>query len=158
PQTTDLYRAQIGPSRTGGADSETIDSVEIGVRKVGKGLQYEIAAYHMKKKDYFFTDSSSENVPNGKTEHTGLELGVFYPFNELFDIGANVTFSKHEYDFDKETSNIEKCSYLVTAPRRMGNIRLGWNVTPKSRAELEWVHMSEYYVNDANTAKYEGHD
>lgn len=158
PQTTDLYRIQQTGATGGAADSETIDSVEIGVRRVGDGLQYEIAAYQMKKKDYFFTDSNTINVPDGKTKHTGLELGLFYPFNELFDIAANVTFAKHEYDFNRESSNIEKGDYLVTAPRRMGNIRLGWNVTPKSRAELEWVHMSEYYVNDANTEKYEGHD
>lgn len=158
PQTTDLYRAQIEPSQTGSADSETIDSIEVGLRKVGEGLRYEIAAYHMKKRDYFFTDSSNQNVPNGKTQHTGIELGVFYPFNDSFDIAANVTFAKHEYDFDKPSAGIEKGDYLVTAPKRMGNIRLGWNVTPQTRTELEWVHMSEYYVNDANTAKYEGHD
>jgi len=158
PQTPYFYRAQIEPSQTGSADSETIDSVEVGVRKVGEGLQYEIAAYHMKKRDYFFTDSSNQNVPNGKTQHTGLELGVFYPFNDKFDIAANVAFAKHEYDFDKPSADIEKGDYLVTAPRRIGNIRLGWNVTPQTRTELEWVHMSEYYVNDGNSAKYEGHD
>jgi iron complex outermembrane recepter protein len=158
PQTTDLYRAQVEPSKTGTADSEKIDSIEVGLRKVGEGLQYEIAAYHMRKRDYFFTDSSDQNVPDGKTQHTGLELGVFYPFNEKFDIAANVSFAKHEYDFDKPSANIEKGDYLVTAPRRMGNVRLGWNVTPKSRAELEWVHMSEYYLDDGNTFKYEGHD
>jgi len=158
PQTSDLYRAQIGPSQTGSADSETIDSIEVGMRKVGEGLQYEVAVYHMKKRDYFFTDSSDENVPNGKTQHTGLELGMFYPFNETFDIAANATFAKHEYDFDKPSSDINKGDYLVTAPKRMGNIRLGWNVTPQTRAELEWVHMSEYYLNDANDKKYEGHD
>lgn len=158
PQTSDLYRAQIGPSQTGSADSETIDSIEVGMRKVGEGLQYEVAVYHMKKRDYFFTDSSDENVPNGKTQHTGLELGMFYPFNDTFDIAANATFAKHEYDFDKPSSDINKGDYLVTAPKRMGNIRLGWNVTPQTRAELEWVHMSEYYLNDANDKKYEGHD
>lgn len=158
PQTSDLYRAQIGPSQTGGADSERIDSIEVGLRKLGDGLQYEVVAYHMKKRDYFFTDSSDQNVPDGKTNHTGLEIGMFYPFNEQFDIAANATFAKHEYDFDKPNASIEKGSYLVTAPRRMGNIRLGWNVTPKTRGELEWIHMSEYYLNDANTFKYEGHD
>ncbi|MED5510427.1 MAG: TonB-dependent receptor [Pseudomonadota bacterium] len=158
PQTTDLYRAQVVPSQTGTADSETIDSIEVGLRKVGEGLQYEIAAYHMKKRDYFFTDSSDQNVPDGKTEHTGLEIGVFYPFNAKFDIAANVAFAKHEYDFDKPNANIEKGDYLVTAPRRIGNIRLGWNVTPQTRTELEWVHISDYYLNDANTFKYEGHD
>jgi outer membrane receptor protein involved in Fe transport len=158
PQTSDLYRAQIGPSQTGTADSEEIDSVEVGLRKVGEGLQYEVTAYHMKKRDYFFTDSSDQNVPNGKTEHTGLELGMFYPFNETFDIAANVAFAKHEYDFDKPNADIEKGDYLVTAPKRIGNIRLGWNISTQTRAELEWVHMSDYYLNDANDKKYEGHD
>lgn len=158
PQTTDLYRAQVTPSLTGRADSEQIDSIEVGLRKVGDGLQYEITAYHMKKRDYFFTDSSDQNVPDGKTQHNGLELGMFYPFNDQFDIAANVTFAKHEYDFDKDSAGIEKGDYLVTAPKRMANIRLGWNVTPQTRTELEWVHMSDYYVNDSNTAKYEGHD
>jgi outer membrane receptor protein involved in Fe transport len=158
PQTSDLYRAQIGPSQTGTADSEQIDSVEVGFRKVGQGLQYEVTAYHMKKRDYFFTDSSDQNVPNGKTQHTGLELGMFYPFNDTFDIAANVAFAKHEYDFDKPNADIEKGDYLVTAPKRIGNIRLGWNISTQTRAELEWVHMSDYYLNDANDKKYEGHD
>lgn len=158
PQTTDLYRAQVGPSQTGRADSEQIDSIEVGLRKVGEGLQYEITAYHMKKRDYFFTDSSDQNVPDGKTQHNGLELGMFYPFNDQFDIAANVTFAKHEYDFDKDSAGIEKGDYLVTAPKRMANIRFGWNITPQTRTVLEWVHMSDYYVNDSNTAKYEGHD
>ncbi len=87
---------------------------------------------------------------------------MFYPFNDQFDIGANVTFAKHEYDFNRDSSDpdtvIEDGNYLVTAPKRMANIRLGWNPTDVTRAELEWVHMSEYYVNDANNAKYEGHD
>ncbi|KKM19471.1 hypothetical protein LCGC14_1655330 [marine sediment metagenome] len=158
PQTTDLYRAQIGPSQTGSADSEKMDSFEIGYRKVGEGLQYEITAYQMRKRDYFFTDSDNENVPNGKTKHTGLEIGMFYPLTEQFDVAANLTFAKHEYDFDKASSDIEKGDYLVTAPKQMANVRLGWNFTPKSRAELEWEHVSEYYINDGNTAKYDGHD
>lgn len=158
PQTTDLYRAQIGPSRTGRADSERLDSIEVGYRKVGEGLQYEISVYQMKKRDYFFTDSKNENVPNGKTKHTGIEIGMFYPFAEQFDIAANLTFAKHEYDFNKASSGIEKGDYLVTAPKQMANVRLGWNFAPESRAELEWEHMGEYYINDSNTAKYDGHD
>lgn len=163
PQTTDLYRAQQTPTERGGrADSEEMDSIEIGVRKVGDGLQYEAVAYHMKKRDYFFTGSDDTNVPDGKTNHTGLELGMFYPFNDQFDIAANLTFAKHEYDFNRDSSDpdtvIVDGNYLVTAPKRMANIRLGWNPTDVTRAELEWVHMSEYYVNDANNAKYEGHD
>ncbi|GLQ00526.1 TonB-dependent receptor [Methylophaga thalassica] len=160
PQTTDLYRIQNNNGDR--ADSEQIDSIEVGVRKVGEGFQYEITAYHMRKKDYFFTDSNDINVNDGKTKHTGLELGMFYPFNSQFDVAANLTFAKHEYDFNRASSDdystIESGNYLVTAPKQMANVRLGWNFTPKSRAELEWEHMGEYYINDGNTAKYDGHD
>lgn len=160
PQTTDLYRIQNNAGAE--ADSETIDSVELGLRKVGEGLQYEVALYHMRKKDYFFTDSNDVNVNDGKTKHTGLELGGFYPFNEHFDIAANLTFAKHEYDFNRAgsdaASTIEDGNYLVTAPNRMANVRLGWSPSEQTRAELEWIHMGEYYINDGNTAKYDGHN
>lgn len=49
-------------------------------------------------------------------------------------------------------------SYLDTAPKRGGNIGLGWNASQQTRAELEWLHKSEYYLNNANTFKYEAHD
>lgn len=158
PQTTDLYRLQQSQIGQGGADSEQIDSIEIGFRELGDGLQYEVSTFAMKKKDYFFRDSGGDNVSDGKTRHYGVELGAFMPFSDQFDIGANFTYAIHEYDFNNAANGIVAGTDMDTAPRHLGNVRLGWNFMPKSRTELEWVHVGRYYSDEANAHTYEGHD
>jgi iron complex outermembrane receptor protein len=115
----------------------------------------------MKKKDYFFRDSASNNVPNGKTRHYGIELGAFLPVGKQFDIAANFTYARHQYDFDHAqpfpASNIIDGNDMDTAPRHLGNVRFGWNFLPTSRAELEWVHVGRYYTDETNHT-YDGHD
>lgn len=166
PQTTDLYRLVQGVNdKIGRAKSEKMDSIEVGVRRLGKGLQYELTTYYMKKKNYFFRDSANDNVADAKTEHYGIELGMFYPFTEQWDIAANLTFARHLFDFDYEgnvrfgnQTVIDDGNYMPFAPRRMSNIRLGWNFLKGSRAELEWIHVDRYYVTESNKETYSGHD
>lgn len=158
PQTTDLYRMRKDTNNALTADSETIDSVEVGVRKVGTGIQYEVTAFHMKKKDYFFRTSSDDNVPNGKTQHYGVELGVFIPLGEQFDLGGSVIYARHQYEFDNATNKIVDGNDMDTAPRHLSNVRLGWNFKPESRAELEWIHVGKYYTDEGNFHSYDGHD
>jgi outer membrane receptor protein involved in Fe transport len=171
PQTTDLYRMRKDTNNSLTADSETMDSVEIGVRKVGNGIQYEATTFYMKKKDYFFRDSADNNVPDGKTKHYGIELSAFVPVGEQFDLGGSFTYARHQYDSDNivtksafagggvdENSSVTKGDDMDTAPRHIANIRLGWNYKPQSRAELEWVHVGKYYTDSGNQHSYQGHD
>lgn len=158
PQTTDLYRMRLASNAATQADSETIDSIEIGVRKLGSGFQYEVSTFAMKKKNYFFRDSNNIDVPDGKTRHYGVELGAFMPFAEQFDIAGNFTYAIHEYDFDNASNGIVDGTDMDTAPRHLANVRLGWNFMPKSRAELEWVHVGRYYTDEAAAHTYDGHD
>ena len=167
PQTTDLYRMRKDTNNTLTADSETMDSIEIGVRKVGAGIQYEVTTYYMKKKDYFFRDSSDNNVPDGKTKHYGVELSAFVPMGEQFDLGGSFTYARHQYDFDNAivgfggpdaSSSISSGDDMDTAPRHLANVRLGWNYASQSRAELECVHEGRYYTDNGNQNSYEGHD
>ncbi len=158
PQTTDLYRQRKESNNTLQADSETIDSLEVGVRKVGSGIQYEVSTFYMKKKDYFFRTSKDNNVPDGKTRHYGIELSAFAPISEQFDISGSFTYARHQYEFDNADNGIVDGNDMDTAPRHMGNVRLGWNFMPKSRTELEWVHVGRYYTDEANEHTYDGHD
>jgi iron complex outermembrane receptor protein len=167
PQTTDLYRMRRDTNNTLTADSESIDSIEIGVRKVGAGIQYEATTFYMKKKDYFFRDSSDNNVPDGKTTHYGIELSAFTPIADQFDLGGSFTYARHQYDFEHEVSSfsgpvlsstIKDGDDMNTAPRHMANVRLGWNFQVQSRMELEWVHVGRYYTDDGNIHSYDGHD
>ncbi|PHS31831.1 MAG: TonB-dependent receptor [Methylophaga sp.] len=163
PQTTDLYRIR-NTQINGEADSEKVDSFEIGIRKVGNGIQYEITTFYMKKKDHFFRDSTGDNVPNGKTTHYGIELGAFIPLGEKFDLAGSFTYARHQYDFDNVgtdpngSNSINDGDDIDTAPRHIGNLRLGWNIKPSSRLELEWLHVGRYYTDSGNVHSYNGHD
>ncbi|MDF1589794.1 MAG: TonB-dependent receptor [Gammaproteobacteria bacterium] len=158
PQTTDLYRSRKASNVSLEPDSEQIDSVEIGYRKVGAGIQFETSAYYMKKEDYFFRTSKDNNVPDGKTKHYGIELSVFAPLGNQFDLGGSFSYARHQYDFDNADNGIVDGNDMDTAPRHTGNVRLGWNFMPQSRAELEWIHVGRYYTDDANEHRYDGHD
>ena len=158
PQTTDLYRQRKESNNVLQADSETVDSLEVGVRKMGAGVQYEVSTFYMKKKDYFFRTRFDNNVPDGKTKHYGVELSAFLPLGEQFDLGGSFTFARHQYEFDNSDASIVDGNDIDTAPRHIGNVRLGWNFMAQSRAELEWVHVGQYYTDEGNEHTYEGHD
>jgi outer membrane receptor protein involved in Fe transport len=157
PQTTDLYRVRKDqPEQM--ADSESTDSIEVGVRKVGSGLQYELTSFYMKKKDYFFRTAFDNNIPDGKTKHYGIELSAFVPLTQTVDLSGSFTYARHQYDFDNANNKIVDGNDMDTAPRHVANVRLGWNFMPESRAELEWVHVSRYYTDEGNLYSYDGHD
>lgn len=164
PQTTDLYRLRTTQNGVA-AKSEDTNSVELGVRKVRSGgFQYEVATYYMKKKNYFFRDASGNNVTNGRTRDYGVELSASVPLGEQFDLSGNYTYARHKFDFNndgdlsKPETKISNGNDMPFAPRQIANVRLGWNFLPNSRAELEWMHIGKYYLDEANQHSYKGHD
>ncbi|OUR72527.1 TonB-dependent receptor [Methylophaga sp. 41_12_T18] len=157
PQTTDLYRLQ-NQQVVGDMDSEQLDSLEIGVRGDANILSYELTAFYMKKKNFFFRDSAGLNVTDGKTKHKGIEASITIPLGEQFDLSANYTYAEHKYDFDNAASGVEDGNYVDTAPRNISNVRLGWDINSDSRAELEWSHIGRYYLDPSNAHQYDGHD
>lgn len=162
PQTTDLYRIQINQV-AGEADPVIVDSVEIGLRDTVGPLRFEFAAYFMQKGNFFFRDSDGFNVSDGDIEHLGIELGFSAELHETVDLSGSLTYARHTYAFDNlvaanSTEDIRDGNDIDTAPRFLANLRLGWTPIEDVRAELEWVHMDEYYVDGANINKYDGHD
>ena len=162
PQTTDLYRIQK-KQVVGELDSEQADSLEIGIRgAVFQNVNYELLGYYMKKKNFFFRDSFGNNVTDGKTKHRGVEASLFMPLTQQFDVGANYTYAIHQYDFDQAAKfgndTITSGDDIDTAPRNIANVRFGWNYLANSRAEIEWSHIGEYFLDPANNHTYDGHD
>lgn len=157
PQTTDLYRLQ-NQQLVGDLDSEKADSLEIGMRGTAGIVDYEVTAFYMKKKNFFFRDPDGLNVTNGRTKHRGIETSISLPLGEQFDVAANYTYARHTYDFDNASSGTASGNEIDTAPRHIANVRLGWNFNNDSRAELEWAHMGDYFLDPANEYEYDGHD
>ena len=157
PQVTDLYRIQ-NRQRTETIKSERVDSKELGLRGTSYGIRYEAVLFLMDKQNFFFRDTNGLNVTNGKTDHRGIEIGLFIPLLDHFDIATNYTHARHEYRNFINASGIVAGNKVDTAPKNIANTRFGWNFVSGGRAEMEWQHMGSYYLEPSNAHQYEGHD
>ena len=137
PQTTDLYRIQ-SKQIPGGAKSEKLDSIEIGIRGGFNIFNIELVGFDMKKENYFFRDSQGFNVENGKTTHRGLEINIIAEFNEFFQIENSTSFAEHEYDFDHLPNGIKSGNQIDSAPELIANTRFIYSPKEGTRIELEW--------------------
>ena len=157
PQTTDLYRIQ-SKQIPGGADSERLDSFELGIRGNFLNLNLELVGFRMKKENYFFRDSQGFNVENGKTTHEGIEIGYLVELSDIFQIEGSASYAKHEYDFNHTPNGIKSGNQIDSAPELLGNTRLIVTPTPGIKFELEWEKIDSYPVDERNAHFYKGHD
>jgi iron complex outermembrane recepter protein len=160
PQTTELYRLQAG-QEVADLDSEGLNSIDLGFRGIVGEFHYEIGSYYMEKEDVIFQDSNRQNVSGASTLHYGIDVSLRWNLPANFDLAMDANVARHEYDSDIEligSSGDIKGNDIDTAPRRFGSLRLGWQIRPQHRAELEWVHMDKYYLEPDNNHEYDGHN
>ena len=161
PQVTDLYSVQLNQV-AGEADIETLDSLELGYKYARGAWRYELAAFAMKKDNFFFRNANGFNVVDGKTNHTGVEASLNYQANNWLSFAGEFTLAKHSYDFDLDegsvANNIADGTRVDSAPDTLGSVRLTATPTHKIMAEIEWRHVGSYFTNPGNTQKYDGHD
>ena len=157
PQTTDLYRIQ-SKQIPGGAKSEKLDSIEIGIRGGFNIFNIELVGFDMKKENYFFRDSQGFNVENGKTTHRGLEINILAEFNDFFQIENSTSFAEHKYDFDHLPNGIKSGNQIDSAPELIANTRFIYSPKEGTRIELEWEKIDSYPVDERNAHFYKGHN
>ena len=157
PQTTDLYRIQ-SKQIPGGAKSEKIDSLEIGLRGNFSIFNLELVGFNMRKENYFFRDSQGFNVENGKTTHRGFEINFLAEFNQFFQIENSTSFAEHEYDFDHSPNGIKSGNQIDSAPELLANTRFIFTPKERTRIELEWEKIDSYPVDERNAHFYKGHN
>ena len=164
PQVSDLYSLQK-QQIVGQIKPESVDSIEVGNRGKILGANFDMAAYWMTKKHYFYRDVDGLNVIDGKTEHRGLELGLSTPLAYGFDAALGTSYALHSYEFTRTEalgsnnySAVAKGSSMPEAPRSLANLRLGYIVMPGTRTEAEWVHVGSYFTDNGNMHSYGGYD
>lgn len=164
PQAAELYRLQSG-QEIADLDSETITSIDLGLRGEVAGFSYDTSIYSMQKRDVIFQDADRQNVSGARTRHEGVEFSVYWSGGSAWYAGIDGNIARHRYDsaanllgsrLDIEGNDID------TAPRHFGSARVGREFSLTSdrslRTELEWVHMSSYYLEPDNQREYEGHE
>ena len=164
PQAAELYRLQAGQA-VADLDSESILSVDLGYRGRSASLRYDVSLFAMRKDDVIFQNANRQNVSGAETEHHGLEFGINWSGDDGWYAGVDGTIAVHRY---ASSANLLGSSLdldgrdIDTSPRHYGSARFGRHfeagALPPISAELEWVHLSEYYVDPNNAHEYDGHD
>ena len=164
PQATELYRLQAGQA-VADLDSESISSLDLGLRGSAGALRYDLGLFAMRKEDVIFQDADRQNVSGAETTHRGLEFSLAWRGDGGWYAGVDGTLALHEY---ASSANLRGSSVdldgrdIDTAPRRFGSARIGRRFAEAGTlplvAELEWVHMGRYYLDPDNAHRYDGHD
>ena len=157
PQTSDLYSAQLNQV-PGEAEVETLDSLEIGLRRTTTfGSEFEVTGFSMRKDNFFFRNADGFNVVNGRTRHEGVEASLNLDLDKGFSLQGSATLARHTYDFTEAANNISDGDRVDTAPDTLGNIALRYDAD-KFGTYLRWTHVGSYFTDPANTQTYPGHD
>lgn len=161
PQVTDLYSLQT-QQQPGEINSETLDSLEAGLKYRARNVSFEAAAYAMEKDNFFFRNSAGLNVVNGKTSHRGLEASARWAPVDWLELSGNINYADHTYNFSDAASSasntITDGAKVDTAPEIYGTGVIKLMPFEDFSAELEWRHLGEYFLDPGNTQTYPGHD
>ena len=160
PEVTSLYARLAVPDLL----PATFDNYELGLRGGFAGGQgkYDIALYRLYGKDeivnYTIAPGNTEPRNAGKTRHTGVELGTRYALSTRWEARLATTFARHEYlDYHASPTLSYDGKIMKAAPENITNAELAWRPRESLRFALEAQHLSQYWMNDANTAEYPGY-
>jgi len=141
------------------------DSVELGLRgKFAGDVSYEVSVYRMTKRDDILSyrnpvTNATTAVNAGRTLHRGVELGLGAPLAQAWRLYASVSYAKHSYEkwLVPGTADFSG-KEIEIAPRLIANTRLVYAPTQAFKLQAEWIKLGSYWLDQANTAKYDGHD
>lgn len=143
-----------------------VDSYETGLRgKSAAGLSYEVSLYRMVKRDDILTQKDpATNAPvsvnGGQTLHRGVEIGVAMPLADALKLEVAYSYAKHTYDSWVTNNANFTGKEMALAPRVIANTRLSYapGFMHGGNFAAEVVSLGSYWMDDANTTKYSGHN
>ncbi|MDO8312149.1 MAG: TonB-dependent receptor, partial [Sideroxyarcus sp.] len=143
-----------------------VDSYETGLRgKTDAGISYEASLYNMIKRDDVLTQRDPVNnapisVNGGQTLHRGLELGASAQIADALKLDVAYSYAKHTYDSWVTNNANFTGKEMAQAPRIIANTRLTYSpgFFNGGGISAEVVSLGSYWMDDANTTKYSGHD
>ncbi|OEC92349.1 TonB-dependent receptor [Acinetobacter sp. YK3] len=163
PEVSSLYGANLV---TPNLKEATFDNIDAGLRfkLLDDRVDGEITLYRLQGKDevinYTKPDNTREPRNAGKTLHQGIEIGGTWKINALYDQRLKVSgsFAKHEYKAFQPSSSLDYSgNTMPSAPKSFGTVEYQIKPVPELLLAVEGVYVGSYWINDANTEKYDGH-
>ena len=159
PQVSELYRGVKVPV----LEPSLYYNYELGGWwNFGEKVALDVSLYQLDGTNeiinVYLDDGTTENRNAGKTLHRGIEYSLNYiPISQLkFRFGgAN---AHHEYVDYVESGNSYNGKKMESAPAWIANAEAFYypQILKGIRVGLEWQRMSSYYMDAANTERYEG--
>jgi outer membrane receptor protein involved in Fe transport len=159
PEMTELYRLQRSQT-VADLESESLASLELGIKHIRGPLAAQFAAYTMRKRDVILRDSSGFNVSDGRTRHAGVEYDLRWNLAPAWSLALGGTFNRQTYDFSRAIDGGETITAgneIDTAPRQLHSLAVDWRPTAAWSARAEAHYVGRYFADAANTAVYPGH-
>lgn len=165
PSNTQLFR-QGKAENTVDLKPIKVDSVEFGLHgRTINNLSYTFSVYYMQKNDDILSfknpDNTREIVNAGATSHQGIEVGLKKALTKSVRLDIAASYAVHRYDDWKPNSTTDYSgNEMESAPRTITNTKLDYTPSAMNdlNLEIEWVHIGRYWMDQANTQKYSGHD
>lgn len=141
-----------------------VDQYELGLRGKAGGFDYQLAAYRIDKRDDILSykdpvSGATQSVNAGQTRHQGVEGGLGFALSQQVRLDSALSYAKHTYEEWRVAATADYSGKeMESAPRLIANTRLSWSPTQGARLQLEWLRLGSYWMDQANSAKYDGHD
>lgn len=159
PEVSQLY----GKSAIPDLKPATYDNYEMGLRMafLEGALKLDSAVYRLDGRDtivsYSIAPGNSINQNAGRTRSSGLELGLSWDNKGAVDARLGASVSSHRYLQYKTSGTLDYSGKeMPTAPNTL-TAEVGYKSIQDARVALEVVHQGAYWMNNANTVRYDGH-
>ena len=159
PEVSQLYGISAIPNLR----PATYDNYEIGTRIafLDGALKLDSAVYRLDGRDtivsYTIAPGNSVNQNAGRTRSQGLELGLNWTANQ-FDARFGTSISSHRFQQYQTSATLDYSGKeMPQAPSNITTAEIGYKPTESARIALEMVQQGAYWMNNANTVRYDGH-
>lgn len=150
-----------------GIDLDKTNSVnyEIGLKSRTNTYAYDMALYQNNVEDEIIQvkNANGQTVYSnaGETKKIGFEVSGIYNINKYISFGANYAYSKFKFKTFEEqvrgTSESRDGNILPYIPKHQYSLFTTLNLNNGLKARLSTKTWGSYYMDNANTQKYEGY-
>ncbi len=142
-------------------EKSTSINYEIGLKQRSKVWSMDLAAYYNEVKDEIVAVPGAQGATYyenaGKTKRVGAELTLDYFVTQALDVGVNVALYDYKYiDYVSEGVDYSGNKQRFI-PSHQYSLFAGYHSNGFS-ARMETLSYGSYYMDDANTEKYDGFD
>lgn len=174
---TSIAKANQAPTTSELGTNETLDKTnsinyEVGLKNRSNDFIYDLAIYQNNVKDevvQIINSNSETDYSNaGETRKRGLEFNVAYNLTKSFQVGGAYAYSDYIYKsftetyYDSTLRSMTEASragnYLPYIPKNQYSLFVAMNLDNGFKSRVTTKSYGSYYMDNANTEKYEGYD